>query len=58
MVQRGNRPRLALEAIAELLRGNFDGHIAPQPRIVRPIHFAHATSADGREDFVRADFCA
>jgi hypothetical protein len=31
MVQRGDRAGLALEPIAKLLRGNFDGHIALEP---------------------------
>ena len=58
MIQRGNRAGLALEALTELLRGDFDRHIAPQPRIVRAIHFAHSARADGGKDFVRAEFCA
>ena len=58
MVQRGDGAGLALEAIAELLRGDFDGHVASQPRIVRLVHLAHAARADKREDFVRPEFVA
>jgi len=49
MVEGGHHAGLALEAIAGLLREDFDGHIAPQPRIVRPVHLAYSAPADGGE---------
>ena len=58
MIQRGNRASLALETITELLRRDFDGHIAPQPRIVRAIHFPHPARADERADLVGAELVA
>jgi hypothetical protein len=55
MVQRGDGPRFALEAIVELLSGNFDCHIPPEPRIASFIHFSHASCADRHDDFVRPE---
>src|ERR1700722_7170648 len=47
-----------LKSLAELRAGNFDRDEAIQPRVPTAIHFAHAASADGREDFVWAEFVA
>ena len=58
VVQRRDRIGFALEALAELRGGNFDGDIAVQPRIARAPDFAHATLAERREDFVRPEFIA
>src|SRR5579862_1903850 len=52
MIQRGHRVHLAREAVTEAFGGDFDGDIAPHPRIVCAIHFAHASGAYGRADFV------
>ena len=54
MIQRGDRAGFALEALAELFGGDFDGDVAPEARVAGAIHFAHAAGADEREDFVRA----
>ena len=41
------------------MRGkNFDGYLAPQPRIASAIHFAHATGAQRRLNFIWSEFCA
>ena len=51
MVQRGQQPRLALEADAPLgigreeTREDFDRDIAPELPVACPIHLAHATHA-------------
>jgi hypothetical protein len=48
MVERGDRARFTGEAlqprrIIRHVRGqNLERHVASQPRIVRPVHFAHA----------------
>src|SRR5215472_107287 len=55
MVQCGNRVGLALEAIAKLLPGNFDRHIAAEPRIACAINFTHSTGSDEAQDFVRPE---
>jgi hypothetical protein len=55
MIQRRDQARLALEAFAKARGGNFDRHIAPEPRIVGAIHFAHSALADQREDLVGAE---
>jgi hypothetical protein len=47
-VQCRNGPRLALEAIGELPRRNFDSDIAPELRIARSPDFAHAAFAAAR----------
>jgi hypothetical protein len=38
--------------------GNFDGYVAIQAGIMRLPHFAHSTRADGRKNFIRAEFVA
>ena len=53
MVEGRGRARLLLEALLavrvgrELRRQNLDGHVAPQPRVARPIHLSHASGAQG-----------
>ncbi len=58
MVQRGDGPRLAFETLAETLSGDLEGHIAAKAGIAGAIDFTHAARADGRHDFVRAEFGA
>jgi hypothetical protein len=38
-----------------MARQDLDRDSAAQPRILRPEDLAHATRADGREDFVRTE---
>ena len=57
MIQGGYGLGFALKALGELLRGDFDGHVAIQARIPRSIHFAHTTRANQREDLIRAELC-
>src|SRR5713101_9378278 len=52
MVQRGDRPSFPLEASTELLSANFDGDLAAQASVHRPINTAHASGADGSFDLV------
>ena len=58
MIERRNGLRLALEAFAELRCGDFDRNITTDAGIARFPHLSHSTLADGREDFVRAEFVA
>jgi hypothetical protein len=37
---------------------DLDGHVAFEPSIARPIHFAHAASAEQSYDLVRAELLA
>jgi hypothetical protein len=61
IVERRNRPRLLLETLTRLrIRGerpgqDLDGDCAIEPCIARPIHLAHATFADGTDDFIGAE---
>ena len=61
MIERRDRARLALEALAQLRirrerrRQDLDRHRAIEPRIARPIDLAHATRADERDDFIGAE---
>ena len=58
VVERGNRAGFAGKALGELRIGHFDRDIPIQPGVMRAVHLAHSTRANGREDFVRAEFCA
>ena len=58
MVERRDRPRLALESLSVLGGQLLDRHDAVQPGIEGPVDLAHATSADSRLDFVRAETSA
>ena len=61
VIQRGQQPRLALEAgqAVRLMRHRFgeklQGHIAPELGVGRPIHLAHAAFADLGGDAVMGD---
>src|SRR5437870_6162270 len=54
MVQRGDRPGLALEPVAEPPAGNFDGDGASQTRVACAIYLSHAARAKRRLDLVRS----
>ena len=64
MVQRRNRPRLALHALFQLrrrrkMRGeNFDRDRAVEARVAGAIHFSHAARAEQRLNFVWTEFRA
>ena len=58
VIQRRDGLRFTSEAFAELRGGDFDRNVAIQSRISGPIHLTHASSTDGRKDFVRAEFVA
>ena len=51
MIQRGNGFGFTLEALAELLAGNFDRDIPIQTRVLGAIHFSHAARANGAQGF-------
>jgi hypothetical protein len=61
MAQSGDRPRFSCESRAarrvgrRTPRQDLDRDVTIQSRVVRPIHFAHATGANEREDLVRAE---
>src|SRR5215471_20529325 len=48
----------SLKAVTELRSRDFDRDVAIQAWIVRLPHLSHPTFADGRKDFVRAEFVA
>src|SRR5262249_16396290 len=53
MVQRGDRARLALGAIAEPSDGGLDGDRAAQARIDGFVDFTHPPRTERHHDFVR-----
>jgi hypothetical protein len=61
VVEGGEGPGLAIEAdhmigvAGERLRQDFEGDLPAEPGIARAVDFAHATGANGAEDFVRAE---
>ena len=61
MIQRGDGACFALEARArvgargERRREHFDGDIASEPRVARPINVSHTATAEGGHDFVRTE---
>ena len=56
MIQRRHGASFALETLAELFVRNLDCDDSIEPRVARLVHFTHATRADGRNNFVRAEF--
>ena len=64
MGQRGNRPRLGLEAAPHLgIGGDVRGHdlerdVAAEPRVARAIDLAHPAGAERRDDFVLRETAA
>jgi hypothetical protein len=58
VVEGGNRPRLALEALAQggvvgdVRRQDLDGHAAIQPRVACAIDFAHPPGGEQSQDLV------
>src|SRR2546425_10917483 len=58
MIQRRAGASFPLEALAELLGADLDGHRAVQARIARFIDLAHSAGANQREDLIRAEPCA
>ena len=63
MIQAGNRPGFALEPFAEfgsiggVIRKDFDGDNAVQPRVPGAIHLTHPARTKRRDNFVRPEFC-
>ena len=64
MVERSHGVGFALEALPELLAfgdvlgQDLDGDEAIEARVTRFVHFAHASGAEWREDFVGAKLFA
>ena len=64
MVQRGEELRFACEAgeafriAAERVGDDLDRDVAPQFRVARAIDFAHAASAQRRDDLIRTELAA
>src|SRR6266545_1247806 len=54
MIQVRDRPRLALEPVAEPLTAHFDGDSSSQTRVAGAIHLAHAARAQQSLDLVRS----
>ena len=61
MVQRGDRARLTIEALAGLRvvrhmrRQHFDGHGAAEPRVARAVNLAHSPGTNPSAELVRTD---
>src|SRR5689334_13074443 len=60
MTQRRSRAGFTLETLSRSLCGkslgqNFNGYVAMQPGVARPIHLAHPAGADRGKDLVRAE---
>src|ERR1700741_1809379 len=55
MIQRGDGARFPLEALRELILGNFQGNDAIQPRVASPLYLPHAARTDQGENLVRAE---
>jgi hypothetical protein len=58
MIQRRDGAGFALKSFAEFLRRSFDGDNPVEPHIASLPDLAHASCADGREDFVGPEFVA
>ena len=55
MVHRGNRSRLAIEAITERGLTHLDGDQPVEACVACLPHLAHAAGAEGGEEFIRAE---
>ena len=49
------KPGQAFRIIGEEVREDFEGHIAPELRVLGPIHLPHAALADEGGDFIGAE---
>ena len=58
MVERGNRSRFAFKTLGELCGRNLDCNQATQPRIARPIHFAHAARTNSGFYALGSELCS
>jgi hypothetical protein len=58
MVQRRDRPRLALEPLAEISLRDFQRNAALEARVPGLVDLTHSPSANESEDFVRAKITA
>ena len=57
MIQGRDGAGFALEALGEILLGDFDSDDPVEARVTGPIHFAHTARTDGREEFIGAESC-
>ena len=61
MIEGREQPRFTLEARTAIgvgdegLRQDLDRHVAPELRIARAVHLAHAAGSDQRSDLVRSE---
>ena len=55
MIERGDGAGFAFKAVGELLRRDFDGDVAIEPRIAGLPYLAHAAFAEGRDDLIGAE---
>jgi hypothetical protein len=61
VIQRGRGARLGLEPaqplriVGDVRRQDLDGHVAPEPAVVRAIDLPHATRAEGGTEHVRPE---
>jgi hypothetical protein len=64
VVETGGGPSLAdetldpLRVLREVLWQDFDGDLATQACVARPVDFAHPATTERRDDFIPTDLCA
>src|SRR5437667_5674831 len=62
--ERRNRLRLLFEPVQRfrIVRGSLghdlDRYLAPEPRVARPVNFAHSSRAERRNDLIRSEVIA
>src|SRR5512133_3348921 len=64
MIERGHCTSFTLKASPTVIivrhsgRQHLDGYVAAEARVAGAKDLAHAAGSQGREDFVRSEFCA
>lgn len=64
MIERAGRPGFLFEPpqpvqiAAEVGGQNLDRNLAAEPRVLRPVHFTHATRTNAGQNFIRAELGA
>jgi len=48
-------PRAAVQVTGDVCREDLQRHLATEPRVTSPIHFAHSASAKRSHNFIGAD---
>lgn len=48
----------AVRSLSEIIGQDFYGYVAAKARVLGAVDFAHSAGAEGRDDFIGAEFCA